>query len=248
MSSSIYEPETRKKCLEELKSIYMEYSMPVDYIEYLLHDFQEPEKDVVFLVDYSLSMNGARIKKVQHNVGRIINSCLKNRNRAAYILFNKVCSIAFNLIPKGLDCRALIEQINQWDSPKGGTAFYDAIALALQELQAYKMPDENIIPFDQDEVLEKKRLHWIVAVIDGEDNSSVMSFGQIRRRLAKSQANFIAVGLGISKVLQESIQELCNVTKKGLYIDSPSTNDLDKAFQILAAVISSKVENIESLD
>lgn len=249
MKGSVYDPETRRKCLEELRSIYIENAVPVDYLDYLLSDFKESEKDVVFLIDYSLSMNGIRIQKTQQCISKVINTCIKPRNRIAYILYNKTCNIAFNLIPKGADCSSLIKQIADWDSPKGGTAYYDALALALQEFQAYKFPEENLVPFDKlIPHAAKKRLQWVVALIDGEDNASSIGYGQIKRKLAKSQVSLITVGLSINKALQVSIQELCDVTKKGLYIDCPSLSDLERAFHLVSVVISSRIDDIESLD
>ena len=111
INCDIYDPETRKKCLDELRSIYTTYSAPVDYIDSLLHDFLDSEKDIIFLVDYSMSMNGQRIKKTHDSVEKFIKFSLKAQDRIGYALFNKTCTIAFNLTPKGFDCDPLIQQI-----------------------------------------------------------------------------------------------------------------------------------------
>lgn len=248
VGSTTYEPETRKKCLEELKDIYTEYSMPVDYLDSLLKDHESLEKDIIFLIDYSMSMSGNRIQKTIQNVLKFINFSASANDRIAYIVFNRACNVAFNLTYKGTDCSKLLGLVAEWDSPRGGTAFYDAISLALQEFEAYKVPQESLIPFDVSIKNPNNRAQWIITLIDGEDNGSKIGYNQVKKKLAKSKANLIIIGLGLSRDFQSSVSELCATTRKGIYIDCNNLNHLDASFQTLATVISPKLDNIESLD
>ena len=154
---SIYDPETRKKCLDELLLIYQDYNISIEFIDSILQEFQDQERDIIFLLDYSMSMTGSRIAKSQQNFIKVINTYVAAKDRIAYIVFNKICNVVFNLTQKGNDCSNLLFEISKWDNPKGPTAFYDAISLALQEFHGYKIPDENSIPFDCRNLTPKKR-------------------------------------------------------------------------------------------
>ena len=248
VSSSVYEPDTRRKCLEELKGIYVEYSVPVEYIDYLVSDFQEPAKDIFFVVNYNTSMEGPKIKKVQENLIRILQSSINAADRVGYILFNNMCKITYNLIPKGRDCSELTRKIALWNSPQEGTAYYDAIGLAARGLDILTTQCENIVPFDEAGTKKMERIKWIIAIVDGEDDSSSITFEKIKQKLSSTNINLATIGIEIITPFQECIKEICNETQKGLYIDCPTVFDIDKAFHMLSVVISSKKDNIESLD
>lgn len=244
----IFDPETRSKCLERLNEIYSKFGIDNDIFITAAAGCKNQAKDVIFVVDYSISMNGSRIKKTLLGICHIVEVRLKPEDRVAFITFNKTCNIAFNLTPRGAESTVLQEKIMKWDSPKGATSFYDAINLSLQEFSAYGPQEEAFVPFDELVIEKEIRVQWVIGLVDGEDNTSSYTFKQIRKRLLKSEVNLIMVGLNLPKEFKEIVRELCQSTSRGIYIDCPNLSDLEKAFQTISVFISSKSDGIESLD
>lgn len=248
IDNDIYDAETRKKCLEELRFIYKKFSVGTETLDLFLQDYNDQAKDVVFLVDYSKSMNGTRIQKSISLVNNTIEHYIKPEDRLAYIVFNQVSKIIFNLTPRGQESEYLQSEVKKYELPVGGTAFYDAIYIALQEFLAYHVSEDRCVPFDVQEVKKENRGKWILAVIDGEDNVSTHSYGQIKRKLAKSLVNLVIIGLGLPKAYQDLLSALCETTSKGLFISTSHISGLEQSFQTFSLLISSKNPRVDSLD
>lgn len=246
--NSDYDPDIRKSCLEELLKIFKEFSQPTLQIEELLDEFNDLKKDIVFVLDYSLSMNGSRIQKALTSIINVINEHVKPGDKIGFIIFNKECEVVFNLTPRGNDCSHLKSQIMRWDSPKGGTAFYDAIMLALQEFHAYTSHPNYTIPFEKIFYKPIKRIQWIVALTDGEDNASKTPYLKLKKKLRKSNVNLVTIGLNLSRNFMPIIANLCEATAKGIFIESASLADLDLAFKTLVSLVSCNAQTIESLE
>jgi len=244
----VFDPETRSKCLERLNEIYSRFGVDNEIFSTAAAGCKNQAKDVIFVVDYSISMNGGRIKKTLGGVCHVVGVCLKPEDRVAFITFNKTCNIAFNLTPRGAESTVLQEKIMKWDSPKGSTSFYDALNLCLQEFSAYGPQEEAFVPFDELVIEKEIRVQWIIGLVDGEDNTSSYTFKQIRKKLLRSEANLIVIGLNLPKEFKEIVRELCQSTSRGIFIDCPNLSDLEKAFQTISVFISSKSDGIESLD
>ena len=244
----IFDPETRSKALSHLNEIYSNFATENKYFDLAEEGCKNLAKDVVFVIDYSISMNGSRIQRALAAVCNLVDNNLKPDDRVAFITFNKTCNIAFNLTPRGAESRVLREKIMKWDSPKGATSFYDAINLSLQEFLAYGPQQEFTVPFDEQEMEKEVRLKWIVALVDGEDNTSSYTARQIKKKIVKTSVNLVVVGLNLPKEFKDVMKDLCQVTIRGIYIDSPNLSDLEKAFQTISILISSRSENIENLD
>ncbi|CAG9333893.1 unnamed protein product [Blepharisma stoltei] len=243
-----YDPDVRKSCLEELLKIFKEHNQPTFQIEELLEDFEDPPKDIVFVLDYSLSMNGSRIQKALNSIINVIDEHVRPIDKIGFIIFNKQCEVVFNLTHRGNDPSHLKSQIMRWDSPKGGTAFYDAIMLALEEFQAYRTQSLSILPFEDVCKKVSKRLQWIVALTDGEDNASKTPYLKLKKKLRKSKANLVTIGLNLSRTVMPIIANLCEATAKGIFIESASLADLDLAFKTLISLVACNMQTIESLD
>lgn len=253
----IYDPNVRCKSLVELKDIFDQRKIQSVELNELLEDFEIEHKDIVFLLDYSESMGRqGRIQKAKNHILNIFTRFVENEDRVAFITFNKECHIAFNLTAKGQNTEFLRKQVEKWSNPSGQTAFYDAVAVALNEFTAYseRMEYESELLDLGEEWREKreKRAQWILALTDGEDTGSDISYKRLKTELEyvlnrHSKASLVTIGLALPADIKRVIETLCTSTRKGVYIDSENCDQLDAAFQQLSALIAPLDVTIESL-
>jgi tetratricopeptide (TPR) repeat protein len=184
----IYDPAIRCKSLKELRTIFETRDIDCQDINELLEDFEIVHKDIVFLLDYSESMGKqGRIQKARDHIINVFTRFVENEDRVAFITFNKDCHIAFNLTSKGKNTELLRKQVEKWTNPSGQTAFYDAVSVALQEFSAYSDASES--PCELLDIgqmwAEKtpKRAQWILALTDGEDTCSSISYSKLKAAL-----------------------------------------------------------------
>lgn len=181
----IYDPQIRCKSLKELREIFEQRDVDCQDINELLEDFEIEHKDIVFLLDYSESMGRqGRIQKARDHIINVFTRFVENEDRVAFITFNKDCHIAFNLTQKGKNTEFLRKQVEKWTNPSGQTAFYDAVSVALNEFSAYSEASES--PCELLDIgqmwAEKpaKRAQWILAITDGEDTCSSISYSKLK--------------------------------------------------------------------
>lgn len=120
---------------------------------------EEGERDIIFLLDYSRSMRGARIKAAVENMKSLFNDYVYLQDNVALFTFSNTEKRIFPLQPKNE--RYMLPLFDEQDSPEGGTALYGAISAGLDELQ---------LSYQLDGVRQK--FQWLVVVTDGEDNRS----------------------------------------------------------------------------
>lgn len=110
------------------------------------------EKDVVFVVDYSGSMSGGKMRRAREGIKSVVQQQLKMHDRVAIVKFSSDVTLVQDLQRKGSHVFAAVDSLTM---PQGQTALWDAIGTALQQFGD-----------------SREREPWVVVVTDGADNSS----------------------------------------------------------------------------
>jgi hypothetical protein len=162
---------TVNSALVGLRSLYteMKFSNRVDLIDKLADatGFKlsgagtgggsvEPKR-VVFMIDYSGSMSGAKIRTAVDSLRSIFTDHIHDDDSCMLLHFSNAVTVDFPLQVKRNDESAsmMLGQINSLTSPSGGTALYDCIKEGMDALNASRTGND-----------------WIVAITDGEDQAS----------------------------------------------------------------------------
>ena len=91
----------------------------------------ESQKNVIFVVDYSGSMAGGKIRRAREGVLSVINAHMQDDDMGALITFSNEVKRMQGLIHKGSG-GALVHAVERMTRPNGATALWDAIHSALQ--------------------------------------------------------------------------------------------------------------------
>ena len=135
---------------------------------------QDAPAAVGFVLDVSSSMNGEKIRRARDAVARFIPTSHEDDE---YFL------IGFNERPQLLlegarGSEAMLARISGvW--PHGATALYDAVAFGLDQIARSHL-----------------RKRALIVVSDGEDNSSLLDLGRVRRALRESDVIIYTVLIG----------------------------------------------------
>mmetsp|Transcript_20198 Transcript_20198/g.28960 ORF Transcript_20198/g.28960 Transcript_20198/m.28960 type:complete len:1519 (+) Transcript_20198:482-5038(+) len=113
-------------------------------------------KRVAFVIDYSGSMSGAKIRSAIENVLNIFNTHIFAGDSIMIVTFNADVRIELPLTTKQGNEERIASQISALVRPNGGTAFYAAIQSTLQQMKQQG----------------NSKSDWIIAFTDGEDNCS----------------------------------------------------------------------------
>jgi Ca-activated chloride channel homolog len=127
---------------------------------------------VVF--DTSSSMSGAKILRAKEALARFIQT---SHQQDEYFL------VSFNssphlLLDSARDGQVILDQFNNV-YPKGETALFDAVDLAIEKVSHGTYPKRALI-----------------LISDGEDNHSRLSFNQLRQRLQEADVLVYSIGIG----------------------------------------------------
>ena len=97
---------------------------------------------------------------------------------------------------------------------------------------------ENKIYFNNfKKIVDLDHSKWIIALTDGEDNSSRITYEALFSKLKKGDVNLMIVGLALGEKMIPPLSELCKATSEGVFIESPEIVDIEMAFQAIANMI-----------
>lgn len=184
-----YDPTIRRQCLENLKEILEAQNLlsQAPSIKMLINQCnKQNNKDIVFVLDFSDSMNYGRKKETSiDKFLEIFDKYLDKNDRVAFILFNQNVNVTFELNQKGQNESYLRSQIENTvhQIAEGETALYNAI---YEGLRLFKKAEP------------KSNAKWIVVLTDGVDNASQIKFDKLDDALQTSDVNLIIIGIGIS--------------------------------------------------
>jgi len=234
-SGKKFDPKIRKQCLLELKEIFEKNNLldKAPNIKKMLDSFVKRNKDIVILLDYSQSMgDGGRINFAVNNILKVFDNYIKPNDRVGFIRFNMNCDIIFSLIEKKKNTIQLRKQLENSTKPSGGTALYTAI---YEAIKLFHKADA------------KNHTKWIVALTDGDDNESRISYEQIFKQLARSDVSLIIIGLALHPAVGPRLRYLCSATRDGVFIESATPESLEVAFQAVSDIIYGQEFVIENI-
>jgi Mg-chelatase subunit ChlD len=157
---------------------------------------EDQARNILFVLDCSGSMQGKFISQCKTSIKDIINTYLTPHDGISLLTFNNVTRTVFENKNKGQNLDHIMSSIDTIDAT-GGTAFYDALKLAIEK---------NTIG-------DKK---WIVSLTDGDDNKSRSDHNTIVKLIEKNPVNLIIITVG-SLQNKDIIQKICDTAnKKGL--------------------------------
>jgi len=181
-------------------------------------------KSVVFTVDVSGSMRGARIERARDNLLKIFDEYIEDEDQLSMITFDHLTTEIFPLQEVGESRDRLRKEASDACRVSGGTAFYDAL---IQSSQSFK----NGLPESQ---------QWIIALTDGADQHSKNTLEQALARVQGSpgKPNLIIVGIELRSNIKPLMEKLTTATESSVFIDaSGGLQSLDEAFQQVAELI-----------
>jgi tetratricopeptide (TPR) repeat protein/uncharacterized protein YegL len=181
-------------------------------------------KDVLFVLDYSGSMAGSRIKASTQNILMVFNEYIKDDDRVMLNHFNTQVYTDVPLGKKRDIAGKFVEAVNRLSAPNGGTAFYDAVYGAAKTLG------------------QSKGKSYIIGLTDGEDNSSNQNPQDCAKILKLNKVSGVIVinveGAGDAS----GFNTIVSATSEGKVLTtSEGAEGIFKAFSEVAKMISGDV-------
>jgi Mg-chelatase subunit ChlD len=184
-----------------------------------------PAKSLTFTLDCSWSMNSkGRMGKACENLLKIFDQHIQDADHLSMVTFADSSRVEFPLHEVGTNRASLRRTAEAACKPRGQTAFFDAIVDSVQGFA--KAPSGHRT--------------WIIALTDGEDNSSRNSVQSVLQalRASKAQPALIIVGVQLQESVKPSMQKLCTATEGSLFIDAAGdVSAIDEAFEEVAELI-----------
>ena len=182
-------------------------------------------KRIAFVIDYSGSMSGTKIKAAVQSMLMIFDDHMGSEDEVTLIKFNSSVSVEFPLLKKGKnDTHQLRNKIAAMTNPGGATAFRDGVEYALKELKSNSTSND-----------------WVISLTDGDDNSSRISDNNLKNEIKNSSAGLVVIGVG-TDVDETALKPLTEVTKTGFYIKAGSNFDsISAAFGKVANIIQGQM-------
>jgi len=183
-------------------------------------------KRIAFVIDYSGSMSGTKIKAAVQSMLMIFDHHMGDEDEVMLIKFTGTVSVEFPLTRKGIykESYKLRSAIENMVYPSGSTAFRDGVNYALGQFKA--RPSSN---------------DWVISLTDGDDNSSRISDFDLKNEITKSSAGLVVIGVG-SDVDEKALKPLTEITKTGFYIKAGSNFDsISAAFGKVANIIQGQM-------
>ena len=187
----IYEVEHNKEKVEEVKEKLKE-----------LTKRSSVQKEMSFVVDYSGSMGGTRIRDVRKGILNIFSNQIRDIDYISLYIFNNQVSVIYEPTIKE-DAKNFVEIVKRLKTPRSTTAMYDAIGMAYQAI------------IDRRTGLES----WIIVLTDGDDNASYKFDSRSIHKIVKSvDTNLVIIGVGDLED-RDKLKKMCKSSTRGKYIE-----------------------------
>jgi uncharacterized protein YegL len=189
----------------------------------------DPPKQIAFLVDYSNSMKGTKIRNAIQNVEKILESpdYFQDEDYISFARFDSEVNQVFPMLKKESNLDSMLKKIIKCrDYVNGGTKFYDAL-------------NATISQFSNDD-----KTKWIISLTDGESFRDKISMNDCISNLKSSNINLFIIGFDVDASVAQTLQINCELVQSaglfGNYINASNSGDsLASAFNNIAMLISS---------
>lgn len=234
-SPAVHEPRTTAKALQLLRKL--NNSEPQQQAITALSDMlgikavsvSSSKKRVAFLMDYSGSMAGSKIKAAVGALADVFDKFIKQDDLVMLAHFNSTYNVDFDFSEKQKGEAGKKMAIASLTNPDGGTRFFDSVKDALETIIKKPAPSYN---------------NWIVALTDGDDSTSTqLTCKGLEQRLkvAKELQGLIVIAVGLD-VKQEPLARLAKATEKGaLVVAGGDPKSIADAFHQAAQMIETHV-------
>jgi tetratricopeptide (TPR) repeat protein len=178
-------------------------------------------KEVVFVMDQSGSMQAeGKMTASRSGALEVFEETINIGDEVAVIGFHSIINPLLPLThKKGTDIAKIKGTLINLDSTPYQTAFYDAVAYAIEMLKTTP-PEEQ---------------RWIVALTDGQDNMSKQYNPNTLAKFIKSISppiNFVLIGVGSElKMVHNEMTQIVEATPRGKYIKIYSAKNVKKAIE-----------------
>lgn len=183
-------------------------------------------KNIFFVLDSSGSMDGSPIAQCKKSIKNIVDVNLSENDNVSLVTFNTTVKEVFPFRNKNTYIREIHRDIDNNINVGGMTSFYDALDYSISKIGGI---GDN----------------WIVALTDGEDNSSKINDKYLIKKISSMSLNIIIITVGSIKTEKtiKQICESCNKKGKGIFIKSLTNNsqDISKAFENVACILSGQL-------
>jgi len=233
------ELSTAKRILRSLTSLYSRLPQYVD-AKKLVTSIVEAQgiklkaegwtvvKRVVFVMDYSSSMSGSRIRSLKDGLHAVVRDQVFDRDSVALLSFNNTVVEVLPLTVKGSNAMHIAKRVEALVSPVGGTALYDGL------LQAVGLLKKEATSGD-----------WIVVVADGADDRSKAGLEEVLREISSSKVAVVVVGVG-KDAPEEVLKRVAAASVRGKCVTGDATKqDMADLFDEVARTIQSTPVSME---
>ncbi|CAB9515800.1 expressed unknown protein [Seminavis robusta] len=201
-------------------------------------DSMREAKNVIFCLDYSGSMAGARMKRANQNLLWVYEEHCLDKDHVGFVRFNHAVDekLYFDLSRKGSHQEEHESILTKATDAEGGTRLY----AALNKCATMCLNSGN--QYDS----------WIIALTDGEsawDFPAKQVIARIDKHNKKGgpQINVIIIGFEVPSQVGESVATITSITEKSLYIDARGgLDEMDNAFETVVAVITGTAVTMET--
>lgn len=190
-----------------------EQDIPINDFQLILRSSSTLVK-VAMVMDRSGSMSGQRIRDMKNAAGDFVN-LLSPVDQAAIISFNEDPRLDLNFTS---DKTTLVNKINSL-SAKGNTSVFDAIWMAIENIK------------------NQQGIRAILALTDGQDNSSDKTPPEIIAAANQYGINIYSIGLGIES--EPTMSQIAEQTG-GQYFYAPTSAEL----ALIYRAISGQIQNL----
>lgn len=195
----------------------------------IMTSMTEP-RDVFVVLDVSGSMAGSRIRTCRDSIVHILDNVLHPQDSISLTVFSSRVRIVLPLDKVGDRAAARSAIMNQ-TNVSGGTAFWDALHTTFQEIILHP----------------QFRQTWVVALTDGEDNSSKKAARDLVRSAASlgDKCTLVLISVGqLSNAAQ--IESIATAAKGHLLSADGGSAGIASAFEQVGKLLVAQL-NVESL-
>ncbi len=182
-------------------------------------------RELYFVLDYSGSMSGTRIRDARKGILNIFANQVRDIDFVSLITFNVYVTVISEPKMKKEASQEFIRQVESLNRPDYTTAMYDAIGTAFKRIKDRRTHAES----------------WIIVLTDGDDNASKYHGSDSIIKIARQavNTNLVIIGVGDLKD-RDKLKRICKSSAKGQYIEIEAgvSGAITEAFEEVSTMLA----------